>query len=132
MLDAMNRSAQQAGTAGARFHLSPKESVFLSYADLDRQARHEAVLLRQAGLEPGDRIVLAFRPGPDFLRAVYAAMYAGVALIPAPITVSHSIDTVRQRILSLAADSGAGHVLSTGDLADGLSDLGPGIALVTL
>ncbi|WP_433499167.1 fatty acyl-AMP ligase [Sphaerimonospora sp. CA-214678] len=132
MLDVMNRSARQAGGAGARFHQSPKDSTFLSYADLDRQGRHEAVLLRLAGLEPGDRIVLAFRPGLDFLRAVYAAMYAGVVLIPAPITVSHSIDTVRQRILSIAADSGARHVLSTGDLADGLGDLGPDISTVIL
>lgn len=132
MLDVMFRSAQRAADAGARFHVSPKESIFLSYADLHQQGQHEAVLLRQAGLKPGDRIVLAFHPSLDFLRAVYAATYAGVIFIPAPITVSQSIDVVRERILSIAADAGARHILSAGGLADELGDLGPEHTIVTL
>nr|WP_307819377.1 fatty acyl-AMP ligase [Microbispora rosea] len=132
MLEVMFRGAQRAADAGARFHVSPKESIFLSYADLHRQGQHEAVLLRQAGLNPGDRVVLAFQPSLDFLRAMYAATYAGVVFIPAPITVSQSIDVVRERIRSIAADSGARHILSTAGFAAELGDLGPELTILIL
>jgi acyl-CoA synthetase (AMP-forming)/AMP-acid ligase II len=51
-----------------------------TYAALDRMARAVAVVLRERA-EPGDRALLLYEPGLDFLTAFFACWFAG--LIPA-------------------------------------------------
>lgn len=54
-----------------------------TYAELDRRARAVAAeVSRQAA--PGDRAVLVFPPGLDFIAAYFGCLYAGV--LPAPAT----------------------------------------------
>jgi acyl-CoA synthetase (AMP-forming)/AMP-acid ligase II/acyl carrier protein len=59
------------------------DEVAWTFAQLDRRARAVAAAVsRQA--TPGDRAVLVFPPGLDFLAAYFGCLYAGV--LPAPAT----------------------------------------------
>ncbi|WLQ16679.1 amino acid adenylation domain-containing protein [Hahella aquimaris] len=53
----------------------------LTYAALDRQARRVAALLRRHA-QPGERVLLLFHPGLEFLAAFFGCLYAGVTAIP--------------------------------------------------
>jgi acyl-CoA synthetase (AMP-forming)/AMP-acid ligase II/acyl carrier protein len=54
-----------------------------TFADLDRRARAVASAISKQA-EPGDRAILVFPPGLDFLAAYFGCLYAGV--LPAPAT----------------------------------------------
>ncbi|EQC37915.1 hypothetical protein SDRG_04933 [Saprolegnia diclina VS20] len=55
-----------------------KESVNLTFADVDRAARRVAATLQQdAGLKKGDRVMLAYPPGLDFAMGFWGCLYAG-------------------------------------------------------
>lgn len=51
------------------------------YAELDRRARAVAARLGGA-LPPGSRVLLVYRPGPDFAGAFYGCLYAGMVAVP--------------------------------------------------
>ncbi|MGH9347594.1 MAG: AMP-binding protein, partial [Vicinamibacterales bacterium] len=59
------------------------ESARLSYADLDRRARAIAALLQHHRL-PGERVVLVYEPGLEYVCALCACLYSGVVAVPAP------------------------------------------------
>ncbi|MDF5938897.1 AMP-binding protein [Pseudomonas aeruginosa] len=58
------------------------EGVVLSYRDLDLRARSIAAAL-QAHAQLGDRAVLLFPSGPDYVAAFFGCLYAGVIAVPA-------------------------------------------------
>ncbi len=58
------------------------EAGHLTHAELDRRARAIAAALRSA-CEPGDRALLLFPAGLDFIAAFFGCLYAGVAAVPA-------------------------------------------------
>ena len=58
------------------------ESASLTWGELDRQARsHASVLRREAAA--GDRAVLLYPPGLEFIVAFFACLYARVVAVPA-------------------------------------------------
>lgn len=121
MLDAMLRSASVAGGRGVRFHSSPRESVRRTYYELDKTARSDSVALLARGFRPGDRALLIYGPGLGFLRAVYAAMYAG--LVPVPVAEAASDENTRETMRRIFADSAARLILCGNQetrLVDGL------------
>ena len=58
------------------------QRVEWTYAELDRRARAVAVELGRSAA-PGDRAVLIFPPGLDFIAAFFGCLYAGVLPVPA-------------------------------------------------
>jgi long-chain acyl-CoA synthetase len=54
----------------------------ISYATLWEQTRRYAAVLRQAGVEPGDRVALLMPNVPDFPRAYYAILSLGAVVVP--------------------------------------------------
>ena len=58
------------------------ESAALTYAELDRQARRIATRLEPV-VSPGDRVLLVFPPGLEFIPAFFGCLYAGVLAVPA-------------------------------------------------
>ena len=74
----------------------------LSYAALDRRARAIAARLAEATV-PGDRALLLYPFGLDFINAFFGALYAGVVAVPAyPLRSNRSSG----RLAAIVQDSG--------------------------
>lgn len=58
------------------------ENAALTYGQLDRGARAIAAVLANRGASPGDRAILLYPPGLDFITAFFGAIYAGVIAVP--------------------------------------------------
>lgn len=97
---------------GIRFYETREESEFVGYAELDRSSGAMAVALAQRGLVPGDVVVLALNSDLDFIRATYGALYAGLAIAPAPVSGSGAADVMADRIAAIAAASSARLIIS--------------------
>jgi acyl-CoA synthetase (AMP-forming)/AMP-acid ligase II len=94
-----------------------ERSVRLSYAEMDRRARHVAAVLQELGAA-GERAVLLFAPGVEYVTAFWGCLYAGVTAVPAyPPHDNQHADRVR-RILQ---DAGARFVLTSGALREMLA-----------
>ena len=128
-LDAMRDAAVAAGDArGFRFYANPTDSVFASYAHLDRQARADAAALAALGHAPGEVAVLAFEPGLDFIRALYATFYAGLVAAPVPVAATRQPEVALRRLEAIVVDSGSRLVLTDGTALPSLG-LEPGDTL---
>ena len=77
------------------------EEVVLTYEDLDRQARSIGALL-QSSAKVGDRILLLFPPGLDFIAAYFGCLYAKTIAIPAcpphPARLEKTLPIIRRII----------------------------------
>ena len=56
----------------------------LTYAELDRGARRIAAWL-QRHRSAGDRVILLYPPGTDFVEAFFGCLYAGMTPVPSPL-----------------------------------------------
>jgi acyl-CoA synthetase (AMP-forming)/AMP-acid ligase II len=88
-----------------------RESERLSYAELDREARRIAAWL-QASRAQGDRALLLFPAGLDFLKAFFGCLYAGVIAIPAPPPEASRLKRTLPRLRAIAADAGVSIVIT--------------------
>ena len=80
-----------------------------TFASLSLRARSIAARLRQK-VAPGDRVILLYSPGLDFVEAFFACLYAGALAVPAypPRKNIHAL-----RIQSIVKDAGANLALTT-------------------
>ena len=84
----------------------------ISYKILDDAARTIAHHLIEKNLQ-GERALMLFPPGLEFVKALYGCFYAGVIAVPAyPPRKNRSLD----RIKTIVTDSGASVVLSLTDI----------------
>jgi acyl-CoA synthetase (AMP-forming)/AMP-acid ligase II len=83
-----------------------------TYADLDRKARTIAARLQGMGAA-GQRILLLYRPGLDFIAAFFGCLYAGAIAIPAP---PPSVNKGSTRLSSIISDAGPISALTTSTL----------------
>src|SRR4051812_10906894 len=58
-----------------------EEGPRLAFAGLDRAARAVAASLRDVA-EPGDRALLLYEPGLEFIPAYFGCLYAGIVPVP--------------------------------------------------
>lgn len=101
----------------ARRELDARDSV-LTYSELDADARRTAAALRSI-CAPGDRALLLFRPGLDFVRAFLGCLYAGVIAVPVQAPARGS---GFDRVAMAAANSGATAIVSTADIRSATQD----------
>lgn len=111
------------------------EGPRLTYGDLDREARAVAVALREVA-GPGDRALLVFAPGLEFVAAFFGCLYAGVVPVPAYPPRLDRFAQAWQGLAAIAADCRPRVALTGGQaaphLADGLARLPGGVrCLVT-
>ncbi|HEX5715361.1 MAG TPA: amino acid adenylation domain-containing protein, partial [Thermoanaerobaculia bacterium] len=103
------------------------EAARLTYAELDRQAREIGVALAGMGAA-GERVVLLFPPGLEFISAFFGCLYAGAIAVPAYPPRSRGLPRLR----AIMEDARPRMVLTTGELLTkarallgGLADLPP-------
>ena len=108
--------AQSHGETGYLFLDAETEGPRLSYAALDRQAGALAARLVALGLA-GERVLLVFPPGLDFIVGFFACLYAGAVAVPAYPPDPARLDRSAPRLRAIAADAGAKALLTTEALA---------------
>lgn len=84
------------------------ETDVLTYSELDRRARNLAAAL-QARRGVGQRVLLAYPSGPDFIIGLFGCFYAGAIAVPAYLP-GPGQDS--ERLKAICADSGAAFVLT--------------------
>ncbi|HEX7377744.1 MAG TPA: aminotransferase class I/II-fold pyridoxal phosphate-dependent enzyme [Pirellulales bacterium] len=111
LVDLLQRRAHLQGPRLAYTFLADGESeeVQITYAELDRQARAIAAWLEAHRLQ-GERALLLFPAGLEFVAAFFGCLYAGVVAVPAyPPRMNRSLD----RIQAIACDAQAKVALTT-------------------
>jgi amino acid adenylation domain-containing protein len=96
------------------------EAGRLTYAALDARARAVAIALR-AAVAPGERALLLFPPGLDFIAAFFGCLYAGVVAVPAYPPRPH--DRSQARLRAIARDAEPRVALTTSAVMSGLAGL---------
>ncbi len=93
------------------------ESAALTYAQLDRRACAVAAALSDRGARPGDRVILLYPPGLDFITAFFGSIYAGV--IAVPCYPPHRLQIARSlpRLTAIVDNAEPGIVLCTAEVA---------------
>ncbi|KDO26058.1 hypothetical protein SPRG_08712 [Saprolegnia parasitica CBS 223.65] len=90
-----------------------KESVNLTFADVDRAARRVAATLQQdANLKKGDRVMLAYPPGLDFAMGFWGCLYAGAIGIPVYPPYPGTLAKDLPKFNRMVDDSGAKVILT--------------------
>ena len=111
------RAAEQGSQLGYTFLVDGEiEGARLSYADLDVSARRIAAELIDRGVKVGDRALLLYPPGLDFISAFFGCLYAGVIAVPSfpphPAQIARSLP----RLVGIATDAELSVVLTTSAL----------------
>lgn len=86
-----------------------QEGARLTYAELELESRKIGALL-QNDLRAGERVLLLYAPGLEFIAAFYGALAAGMIPIPAP---QPRPNKTLSRLQTIASDAGATAVLTT-------------------
>src|SRR5687768_3254484 len=105
------RAANQPDRSGYTF-LSDgeREEECLTYAELDRRARAVAAKLQPLVVQ-GERVLLLYPPGVDYIAAFFGCLYAGAIAVPAyPPRQNRNL----LRLQSVVADAQATVALTTG------------------
>ncbi|HET9587877.1 MAG TPA: AMP-binding protein, partial [Anaerolineales bacterium] len=86
-----------------------KEVITITYGELDRRARAIGAWLEASGAA-GERALLLYPPGLDYIASFFGCLYAGVTAVPAyPPRLNRPVP----RIQSIVADSRASFALTT-------------------
>jgi amino acid adenylation domain-containing protein len=105
--------------------------VTVSYAELDRRARAIATQLAGHGAR-GERVMLLYPPGLEYIEAFFGCLYAGATAVPAyppdPARLERSLD----RLGLIAKDAEPALVLTTSEVLaaiGALTEVGTGLVL---
>lgn len=102
------------------------EEDHLTYGELDRKARLLAAHLRKLGTQ-GQRVLLIYPPGLDYIIAFFACLYAGAVAVPAYPPQFQRLDrqdrTLSKRFLAILKDARPLLALTTGDIANKVAQL---------
>ncbi len=118
-----SRADEQGNTIGYSFLVNGKTiGDTLTYKELDQRSREIAVMLSRV-VSPGDRVMLIYSPGLDFISAFFGCLNAGVIAVPVyPPQVARPQRSLPQ-LRSIAVEAGISAVLCTEGLRDKLHTL---------
>ena len=113
------RSAEQGGDVVFTFLVDGEhEGPRYTFAALDARARTIAAALQERGVCPGERALLLYPPGLDFIPAFFGCLYAGVIAVPAYPPQPSQASRTLPRLLSIVADADVAIVLANSGVAD--------------
>ncbi|MCY1021700.1 non-ribosomal peptide synthetase [Pyxidicoccus sp. MSG2] len=101
----------------------------ITYLELDRQARAIAVSLSEY-VRPGERVLLLYPPGLEYIAAFWGCLYAGAIAVPAYPPDPSRLHRTLPRLEVIVKDAGATVALTTAfiaEMAEGLAGLAPGL-----
>ena len=111
------RAIDQAGDIAFTFLRdgdTPSESV--SWSQLDEKSRAIAVALRRL-VAPGDRVLVAYPSGLDFLAGFFGCLYASAIAVPVQVPRSERQASAAARFAAIASDAQAAVVLTHSSMA---------------
>ncbi|RKG51193.1 amino acid adenylation domain-containing protein [Corallococcus sp. AB011P] len=107
------RSAEAPGHQGYTFLVDGEsEEAALTYGEFDRQARAIGAWLQANGAR-GERALLLFPPGNEYLTAFFGCLYAGVVAVPAYPPDVMRLNRSLPRLEAMVRDARARFVLTT-------------------
>lgn len=98
------------------------EAGHLSFAEVDRASRVVASTLQET-TAAGERVLLMYAPGLDFITGFLGCLYAGVVAVPAYAPNPVRPERYMPRLSAIAASAGTGTILTTSDQASRLQPL---------
>ena len=121
LVDLLRRRADDLAEQSAFIFLTDGETKAseLTYGELDRRARAIAARLQSMGAR-GDRAILLYPPGLDYIAAFFGCLYAGVVAVPA---YPPQRKRMLGRLRAVLSDSGASMALATAKIHAGIERL---------
>ncbi|MBN4077327.1 aminotransferase class I/II-fold pyridoxal phosphate-dependent enzyme [Sulfobacillus acidophilus] len=108
---AQMRAANEPNKVGYTF-LSGEDKHQLTYQQLDEKAKGIANALLQKNLS-GQRALLLYMPGFDYITAFFGCLYAGVVAVPAYPPDPNRLNRTLPRLLNVIVDSQSSVILTT-------------------
>ena len=127
LVELLRRNAQRWPDEVAYIYLADgeRDERPLTWGQLQTRARQVGAALRARGLS-GQRALLVYPAGLDFLEAFFGCLEAGVVAVPAELPEARRLSRALPRLQALIADSTARAVLTTTEAAPGLEGLSVG------
>lgn len=118
------RAAEQGSRIAYTFLVDGEtEGARVTYADLDRSARRIAAELVHRGIGVGDRGMLLYPPGLDFIAAFFGCLYAGVIAVPSFPPHPAQLSRTLPRLVGIAADAELSIILTTNTVASAMDSI---------
>jgi acyl-CoA synthetase (AMP-forming)/AMP-acid ligase II len=114
-LHALNQPNASAFT----FLESDSQKRTLTFTELDARARSLATAIL-GHAEPGDRALLTFKPGLEFIAAFFGCLYAGIVAVPAYVPKRNRN---AERVISIARDSKPRLLLCSSDVRQSIVEM---------
>ena len=92
-----------------------QKEVSLNYGQLHQRAGAIAAVLREQ-VKPGDRVLLLYPPGLEFICAFFGCLYAGVIAVPAYPPNPHQLSTSLAKLEILLQDATPSVILGSGNI----------------
>ncbi len=117
LVEMLNRHAARRGDALSVVYAGEHGSVpNLSYRELDHRARVIATRLRRIAGH-GDRVILLYPPGLDFIEGFFGCLYAGMIAVPALCPSPRRLERSFARLRTIISDCDAAVALTTKSLS---------------
>jgi len=114
LVDVLQRHAREIPTRVAYRFVAPdgNEAATLTYGELAERVVATALLIH-ARAAPGERALLLYPAGLDFVVAFWACLTSGVIAVPAFPPEPQRLGVARRRLASILADASASLILTT-------------------
>ncbi len=121
ILDVLRRRAEHQPEQAAYVYLRDglNADTVLTYRDLVSRAQSIAGYL-QTRFSLGERLLLVYPPGLEFVQAFWGALYAGLIAVPVPPPDAFRVKAGVARVQRFAEDAGAAGALSTAHIVEAL------------
>jgi acyl-CoA synthetase (AMP-forming)/AMP-acid ligase II len=111
-VEVLRERAAQAGDDEAFTFLGDDGAERITYADLDTRARAVAAAIQASGAPHGERALLLYPPGLEYVYALFGCMYAGAIPVPAYPPDPARLNRTVPRLLAILRDAQAGTILT--------------------